>query len=114
MSTPKELQRVELLNYTKANGQEFVGLAVELAEDPSGGVQVRVLMDSNVREWRNSGPLATRRLLRLISGRADGMAASPSSAWSLKPQWRCAAASAAALSTVIHDSVSFGRCHRLI
>ena len=48
MSTPKELQRVELLNYTKANGQELVGLAVELAEDPSGGVQVRVLMDSNV------------------------------------------------------------------
>ena len=48
MSTPKELQRVELLNYTKANGDELVGLAVELAEDPSGGVQVRVLMDANV------------------------------------------------------------------
>ena len=48
VSTPKELQRVELLNYTKANGEELVGLAVELAEDPSGGVQVRVLMDSNV------------------------------------------------------------------
>ena len=30
------------------NGEELVGLAVELAEDPSGGVQVRVLMDSNV------------------------------------------------------------------
>ena len=40
--------RVELLNYTKPNGEELVGLAVELAEDPSGGVQVRVLMDSNV------------------------------------------------------------------
>ena len=48
MSTPKELQRVELLNYTKANVDELVGLAVELAEDPSGAVQVRVLMDSNV------------------------------------------------------------------
>ena len=48
VSTPKELQRVELLNYTKANGEELIGLAVELAEDPSGGVQVRVLMDSNV------------------------------------------------------------------
>ena len=48
MTTPNDLQRVELLNYTKANGQELVGLAVELAEDPSGGVQVRVLMDSNV------------------------------------------------------------------
>ena len=48
MSTPKELQRLQLLNYTKANGEERVGLSVELAEDPSGGVQVRVLMDSNV------------------------------------------------------------------
>ena len=48
MSTPKELQRVELLNYTKDKGEELSGLAVELAEDPSGGVQVRVLMDANV------------------------------------------------------------------
>ena len=48
MSTPKELQCVELLNYTKGNGEELVGLAVELAEDAGGGVQVRVLMDSNV------------------------------------------------------------------
>ena len=48
MSIPKELQRVELLNYTKVTGEELVGLAVELAEDPSGGIPVRVLMDSNV------------------------------------------------------------------
>ena len=48
MSTPNELQRLQLLNYTKANGEELVGLSVELAEDPSGGVQVRVLMDSNL------------------------------------------------------------------
>lgn len=48
MSTPKELQRVELLNYTNANGEELVGLALELAEDPSGSVQVRVLRDSNI------------------------------------------------------------------
>ena len=45
MSSPKELQRTELLKYTNANGEELVGLSVELAEDPSGGVQVRVLMD---------------------------------------------------------------------
>ena len=57
VSTPKELQRVELLNYTKANGQELVGLPVELAEDPSGGVQVRVLMDSNVVSWVTVVPL---------------------------------------------------------
>lgn len=48
MSNPNELQRVELLNYTKANGDELVGLAVELVEDPNGGVQARILMDSNV------------------------------------------------------------------
>ncbi len=48
MATPNELQYVELLNYTNANGEERVGLAVELAEDPSGGIQVRVLRDSNV------------------------------------------------------------------
>ena len=48
MSTPKELQRVELLNYTNANGDELLGLAVELSEDASGGVHVRVLRDSNI------------------------------------------------------------------
>lgn len=48
MPTSKELQRIELLNYTKANGEELVGLAIELAEDPNGGVQVRVLTDSEV------------------------------------------------------------------
>ena len=42
------LQRVDLLNYSKADGQELVGLAVEIAEDPNGGVQVRVLMDPAV------------------------------------------------------------------
>ena len=47
----------ELLNYTKANGQELVGLAVELAEEPSGGVQVRVLMDSNVVSGVTVAPL---------------------------------------------------------
>ncbi len=48
MATPNELQYVELLNYTNANGEELVGLAVELAKDPSGGIQVRVLRDSNI------------------------------------------------------------------
>ena len=48
MDKPKELQRIELLNYTNASGQELIGLAVELAEDPTGGVQMRVLIDANV------------------------------------------------------------------
>ena len=48
MDNPKDLQRIELLNYTNASGQGLVGLVVELAEDPNGGVQMRVLMDANV------------------------------------------------------------------
>ena len=45
MSTPIEIQRFELLNYTSSNGEELVGLAVELVEDPSEGFRVRVLRD---------------------------------------------------------------------
>ena len=48
MDNPKNFQHIELLNYTNASGQELVGLVVELAEDPNGGVQMRVLMDANV------------------------------------------------------------------
>ena len=48
VDNPKDLQRIELLNYTNASGQELVGLVVELAEDLNGGVQMRVLMDANV------------------------------------------------------------------
>ena len=47
MDNPKDLQRIELLNYTNASGQELVGLVVELA-DTNCGVQMRVLMDANV------------------------------------------------------------------
>ena len=57
MKTTKELQRIELLNYTKANGDELVGLAVELIEDPKGSVQLRVLMDSNVESGVTVVPL---------------------------------------------------------
>ena len=48
MDNPKDLQRIELLNYTNASGQELVGLVVELAEDPNGDVQMRVVKDANV------------------------------------------------------------------
>ena len=48
MDNPIDLQPIELLNYTNASGQELVGLVVELAEGPNGGVQMRVLMDANV------------------------------------------------------------------
>ena len=48
MDNSKDLQRLELLDYTKASGQELVGLVVELAEDSNGGVQMPVLMDAKV------------------------------------------------------------------
>ena len=48
MSIAKEPARVELLSYTRPDGEELVGLAVELGQEPYGGVQVRVLFDSNV------------------------------------------------------------------
>ena len=48
MTIPQQLQRFQLLNYTKANGEELVGLAVELTEDANSGIQVQILMDSNV------------------------------------------------------------------
>ena len=48
MTTTTEPQKLELLSYKTADGKELVALAVELADDPNGGVQVRVLSDSNV------------------------------------------------------------------
>ena len=62
MSTPIELQRFELLNYTSSNGEELVGLAVELVEDPSGGFRVRVLRDSNVVSCVSVVPLKECRV----------------------------------------------------
>ena len=48
MDQAKQLQRINLLEYTNTNGDELVGLSVELIEDPSGKVQALILMDSNV------------------------------------------------------------------
>ena len=48
MNPAKQLQRINLLEYTNTNGDELVGLSVELIEDPSGKVQALILMDSNV------------------------------------------------------------------
>ena len=48
MPTTTEPQKLELLSYKTAEGNELVALAVEFADDPNGGVQVRVLADSNV------------------------------------------------------------------
>ena len=37
-----------ILNYKDANSEELVGLAQELVEESNGGIQVRLLRDSNV------------------------------------------------------------------
>ena len=62
MSTPIEIQRFELLNYTSSNGEELVGLVVELVEDPSEGFRVRVLRDSNVVSCVSVVPLKECRV----------------------------------------------------
>ena len=96
----QELQRVELLNYTKANGEELVNLAVELAEDPSGGVQVRVLMDANVVSGVTVVPLQQAGL-RLITAPVACSAPTRFSASLSRLRSRCAEASAAGSSALV-------------
>ena len=48
MSRTKEPHRLVILKYKNESGKELVGLAIELVEESNGGVQVRVLRDSNV------------------------------------------------------------------
>ena len=57
MDQANQLQRINLLEYTNANGDEQVGLSVELVEDPSGKVQAVVLMDANVVSGLSIVPL---------------------------------------------------------
>ncbi len=48
MVNSKALQRLVILNYKNSDNEELVGLALELAEESNGEIQVRVLRDSNV------------------------------------------------------------------
>ena len=48
MSEQGNIQRVELINYKNEAGKELLGLGIELADDPDGGIKVRVLMDPKV------------------------------------------------------------------
>ena len=48
MLNSKALQRFVILNYKNADDEELVCLALELVEESNGGIQVRVLRDSNV------------------------------------------------------------------
>ena len=48
MPSTTEPQKLELLSYKTPEGKELVALAIEMVDDPNGGIQVRVLSDSNV------------------------------------------------------------------
>ena len=62
VSSPKELQRLVILNYKNADGEELVGLALELIEESNGGIQVRVLRDSNLVSCVSVAPLIECRV----------------------------------------------------
>ena len=48
MSETSNVQRLELINYKNDAGEELLGLGIELADDPNGGIQVRVIIDPQV------------------------------------------------------------------
>ena len=48
MLEPSNIQKLELINYKNEAGTELLGLGIELADDPNGGIQVRVIMDPQV------------------------------------------------------------------
>ena len=51
-----------ILNYKNANGEELVGIALELVEENNGGIQVRVLRDSEVVSCVSVVPLEECRV----------------------------------------------------
>ena len=51
-----------ILNYKNAEGEELVGLALELVEESNGGIQVRVLRDSNIVSCVSVVPLKECRV----------------------------------------------------
>ena len=57
MTSSDQSQRLELLSYKNADGQELIGLAIEMSDDPNGGIQVRVLMDAKVVSQVNVVPI---------------------------------------------------------
>jgi hypothetical protein len=58
----KVSQLLVILNYKDANNEELVGLALELVEESNGGIQVRVLRDSNVVSCVSVVPLQECRV----------------------------------------------------
>ena len=62
MLNSKVSQRLVILNYKDANSEELVGLALELVEESNGGIQVRVLRDSNIVSCVSVFPLKECRV----------------------------------------------------
>ena len=62
MVNSKALQRLLILNYKSADDEELVGLALELVDESSGGIQLRVLRDSNVVSYVSVVPLKECRV----------------------------------------------------
>ena len=56
------LQRLLIMNYTNGDGEEMVGIALELVEESNGRIQVRVLRDSNVVSCVSVVPLKECRV----------------------------------------------------
>ena len=65
MLNSKASQRLVILNYKDANSEELVGLALELVDESNGGIQVRVLRDSNVVSCVSVVPLKECRVVDL-------------------------------------------------
>ena len=51
-----------ILNYKNTNGEELIGIALELVEETNGGIQVRVLKDSEVVSCVSVVPLEECRV----------------------------------------------------
>ena len=62
MVNSKALKRLVILNYKNSDNEDLVGLALELAEESNGGIQVRVLRDSNVVSCVSVVPLKECRV----------------------------------------------------
>ena len=62
MVNSKALQRLVILNYKNSDNEDLVGLALALAEESDGGIQVRVLRDSNVVSCVSVVPLKECRV----------------------------------------------------
>ena len=62
MVNSKPLQRLVILNYKSSDNEDLVGLALELVEESNGGIQVRVLRDSNIVSCVSMFPLKECRV----------------------------------------------------